>query len=895
MFTWLKAFWHLGITLALFLALMMAGPSSPALAGEALLIKLGSSHFDPLQQAPAGGGKYQIMQSIEPGQAGYYLVQFDGPIYEEWKEALKAQGVEIFDYVPDFAFLVRMDSGLEEAVRGLDHVRWVGVYQPSYRVSTEVKTMSGEVTLGVGDRKAGSLGGLLRVTVFPGADVSGITASITSLGGQVLETTTTNWKTTLKVSIDLDQVPALSALTGVKWVEKYPEWKLHNDKATDIMGVRPPRDDHGLYGSGVTVAVCDTGLDKGTTPLGTLHRDFNDGSGGTRVMHIYDLALDGAPSDVRSGHGTHVAGSVLGNGKESGADPTISFFPDTCFAGMATKANLIMQAVENNTTGALSGIPDDLNTLFAQADTAGAQIHTNSWGSEASGAYTGSSADVDEYVWDNKDFLILFSAGNSGVDANSDGVVDLGSLGSPASAKNCLTVGASENNRTDQTLTYGSAWPSDYPANPIKSDKMADNTTGLAAFSSRGPCLDGRYKPDVVGPGTYILSTRSSVASGSGWGLHDSYYMYMGGTSMSTPLVAGTAALVREYLTTQTAVANPSAALMKAFLINTADDITPGQYGTGSTREIPASPVPNNVEGWGRVNLDNGVYLTAPHRMLVYDEAAGLATSGTKTYAFTVKDDTRPLKVNLAWSDYPGVPVYGGLVNDLDLKVTDPNGIEYLVDNPVSADTFYSYASGDIAYYNTAAQKQAIKFTPSQYPATLKQADFLSYTASGSPTACTVKVYDDDGAGGLPGTVLFSSSATPAANYSWVNKAITGVTITSGSFYVAVEQANANQGLIVDNSNPSGRGYYHNGSAWAAWTQTPYIGVKVSGVASDYDRINNVEGVTLTTPIPGKYTVTVSGYNVPQGPQPFALVARGNLGGAKGMPMGSLMLLLLDN
>jgi hypothetical protein len=81
----------------------------------------------------------------------------------------------------------------------------------------------------------------------------------------------------------------------------------------------------------------------------------------------------------------------------------------------------------------------------------------------------------------------------------------------PGSAKNCITVGATENNCPTVTNTYGQGWPSDFLTDPIASDRMADNPEGMVAFSSRGPTLAQRIKPDVVAPGTFILSSRSST------------------------------------------------------------------------------------------------------------------------------------------------------------------------------------------------------------------------------------------------------------------------------------------------------------------------------------------------------------------------------------------------
>src|SRR5262249_11277550 len=146
--------------------------------------------------------------------------------------------------------------------------------------------------------------------------------------------------------------------------------------------------------------------------------------------------------------------------------------------------------------------------------------------------------------------------------AVAKGKVEPGSLTSPGTAKNIVTVGASEGNEPSQTQTYQTAG---FFADPIMSDKMADNIEGMAAFSSRGPTLDGRIKPDVVAPGPFIISNRSPLGQDLVyWAPLNSNYAYSGGTSLSSPFVAGSAALVREWLQKKQSVANPSAALIKA-------------------------------------------------------------------------------------------------------------------------------------------------------------------------------------------------------------------------------------------------------------------------------------------------------------------------------------------
>jgi len=641
------------------------------------------------------------------------------------------------------------------------------------------------------------------------------------------------------------------------------------------MGVQIPRDTHGLYGQSQTVGICDSGLDQGSADPAYLHDDFEDGSGGSRVTRIFDRVGDGA-DDVNSGHGTHIAGSVLGNGRESGSNPSSDTFPPTCLAGIAPKARLVFQAVENNLTESLSGLPPDLNFLFGQAEGAGADLHTNSWGSEgAYGQYDSDSRDVDEYIWNHKNFLILFSAGNDGIDVDRDGVVNLFSMSAPGTAKNCLTVGASEGNRPTFTYTWGGSWPDDYPADPIFSDRLANDPDGMAAFSSRGPCLDGRYKPDIVAPGTFILSTRSSVASETGWGVYSDYYMYMGGTSMATPLAAGAAALMREYLINKEGFIHPSAALIKAALLNSAEDISPGQYGTGAAQEVPDSPVPNNVEGWGRLNLEKGVFPVLPFNILYYDEENSLNTGEYREYKLTVSDSGSPLKVNLVWTDYPGsIPAQGGLVNDLDLQVMDPYSNKHYPDG-VSQESIIAYDSGNPLFISSN-NRRAMRFTPASYPSTVESATFCFYTPSYKTTDVDIVVYDDDGIGGLPGTELFRKTLTYVPT-GWTSTGITGVAVSSEDFYIAVEKHDTDQFIYVDDDgNSTGRSYWHNGSGWVLCAYTAYVRANVR-YSTSFDRINNVVGLTLDNPAAGTYTVRVSGYNVPHGPQPYALVVSGSV------------------
>jgi hypothetical protein len=198
----------------------------------------------------------------------------------------------------------------------------------------------------------------------------------------------------------------------------------------------------------------------------------------------------------------------------------------------------------------------------------------------------------------------------------------------------------------------------------------------MAAFSSRGPCDDGRIKPDIVAPGTFVISTRSRATTNTGWGTvsGNTNYLYMGGTSMATPLTAGAAGLARQWVTTTGGITNPSAALLKALLINGSRNMAPGQYGTGSTQEIPANR-PNNVQGYGHVDLYNTLKPATNQFMSLYDTNS-LSTGQSNTFSFTVSTaSTNKFILTMAYSDYWAASGAGKkLVNDLDLTVRKPSG-----------------------------------------------------------------------------------------------------------------------------------------------------------------------------------------------------------------------------
>ena len=321
--------------------------------------------------------------------------------------------------------------------------------------------------------------------------------------------------------------------------------------------------------------------------------------------------------------------------------------------------------------------PSDFNKLFSPPLADGARVHTNSWGSPRNlGEYDGFASSVDKFVWENPDFFVLFAAGNSGEDKNADGRVDEGSIGSPATAKNVLSVGASENLLAEGGIQrpHGQLRDGDkkYGVEPLKSDTLSNNPDGIAVFSSRGPTTDGRLKPEIVAPGTNIVSTRSHHPRATLlWGAYDEQYVYAGGTSMATPLTAAAAVVARQYLTQKAGVAVPSAALLKATLVHSAKDLFPGQYGVGPKQEL-LQPRPNVHEGYGRVDLD---HLTRRAESTVFiDSRQGVASGASEEISFQL-DAGNGFRATLAYTDAPASPSAGrALVNNIDLEVVTPSG-----------------------------------------------------------------------------------------------------------------------------------------------------------------------------------------------------------------------------
>jgi hypothetical protein len=533
-------------------------------------------------------------------------------------------------------------------------------------------------------QKAGELDLLMIAT--PDADLDALERALEAAGGAVKSRSAGLNGAVLRLSLPAAALRGALDRADVLWAEPAFTPTVANDRARAILGVTPASERLGwLTGAGQIIAVTDTGLDVQQTVEAGGNPDFLPGrivaaAGPAQMSSACAGLSNGSNWSDRNGHGTHVTGTALGGGR-AGVIPSL--------AGMAPGARLVVQAVSSG--GDTLDCLDDDSSFLARAYSAGARIQNGSWGkptgagfSDRYGAYTSFEQIVDEFLWNHKEHLFVVVSGNGGTDAEPPtGVIDPDSIDSPGTAKNVLTVGASENYRPPIGPACGAFGGSGKPENqcygsygaaPIAGDFVSDNAEGLAAFSGRGPADDGRIKPEIVAPGTNIVSTASHTAGVFyTFGKYGADYAYDNGTSMSVPMISGLAALTRQWLAEARGIAAPSAALVKALLLNGARDLSPGQYGIGAQREIPQF-WPNNAAGWGRAAITDTIALAGNQSIWLADPQAGLAQGGSARYSLKVSAGA-PLRISLAWTDYPASPVSSrALVNDLDLEVQPPSG-----------------------------------------------------------------------------------------------------------------------------------------------------------------------------------------------------------------------------
>ena len=278
--------------------------ASPPLQGPPAAIKLKAATFTPgLGQAPAIPPGLTIAGYAQ-NQSGYYIVQFIGPVEQAWKDEAAALGAEFLGYIPDFAFKTRLNPAQAAQVEQLASVAWVGLFQPAYKLNPDLA-------------REGT--NLYRVRVERGADAGLTTAAVAQSGAQILRGQGSD---VLLVAADAAQLEAIAHVLDVAWVENYVLPEKHNEYGAGVIIGANIANANGYDGSTQIAAISDTGLGNGTAA--GAHPDIPAG----RIVSIHNwpgstggcfqTISDDGPIDVDSGHGTHTAVSVLGDGGAAG-------------------------------------------------------------------------------------------------------------------------------------------------------------------------------------------------------------------------------------------------------------------------------------------------------------------------------------------------------------------------------------------------------------------------------------------------------------------------------------------------------------------------------------------------------------------------------------------------
>jgi hypothetical protein len=609
-----------------------------------------TSEPQPLSRELPARLKQSRMSAALAGEArperGIYIVQFIGPIQDSWRKGVEKTGAEVVTYAPYNAYVVLADERaageLVKMKESSPFVQWLGDFQPAYKLTPYLRRL-----IESGDSQP------LRVTIqlIDSPEGNLLAGQLRASSPQHFNERRVSRYRNLTMIIPASQLVTLAQHDAVMAMEEDRQ-PVRLDEvqgqivAGNLTGNLPS-------GPGYLSWLASKGFDSsqfGSFAINVVddayslrgHPDLPD----SRIAFEHNPTNQSGP---QGGHGfinSHIIGG-FNDGASSAYEDAGGF---NYGLGIAPWARVGVTAIFGDFS--LTNPTSWEDAAYSQD----ARISSNSWGFNFTYHYDIYSQEYDYLVRDaqstvagNQQLTVVFAAAN-------DGVAGGNTVTSPATAKNVITVGASENVRPGNT-------------DGCRTDSFgADSANDIASFSSRGPVNpdggDGRVKPDLVAPGTHVEGgVPQSNYDGSS--VCDQYfppgqtlYGWSSGTSHSTPAVAGGAALVYQDFLNKGLEA-PSPAMIKAVLMNSASYLT----GTGA-----GDTLPSNNQGMGLMNLGRA-FDGAPR--LLTDQTRVLGSTGETYRVFgSVASTDRPVRITLAWSDAPGTPVGAPWVNDLDLEVT---------------------------------------------------------------------------------------------------------------------------------------------------------------------------------------------------------------------------------
>ncbi len=599
--------------------------AAPAAPSETYTIKLRSREFTPEPGLRAQDRALLTDNTIQEDAGVHAFLQLYTIPTPEEKAELARQGIQLLTYLPNRTWIATVPANDLNRVVATPSVRWLGAIEVADKLASEIRREDFETWYYDADE------GIIVVVMqlHEDVDLKVAEALVLAHGGTVRGYARS-------INGVTAEVPAaalrdLASDDRVMWIQApLPALTPTNDGARDALNVdvlHPapynPSPTYSLDGTGIDVLVFDSGqVDD--------HDDF-----GTRLVH--------GDSDSTSDHSTHVAGTVGGDGSRSSAEGGA----DWQWRGMAPNAGLISYGFSYDGTDIfLYTNPGDIENDWDEAkNTHGADLGTASLGTNTAsngftctlhGDYEATASLLDEIVRGSlgEPYIATWAAGNERGTQGSPGRcgAQFNTTAPPACAKNPIQVGATNSN----------------------DDSMTD-------FSSWGPCDDGRLKPIIVAPGDENNGVRapycatdciSSTVTGNTYGRK-------AGTSMATPAVAGTLALMlQQYRDTYDRGDEFLPSTAKALLMNTARDL--GNVG------------PDFQFGYGHVDAQAAVDAIIAG---LFREGNLTMTGEQDEYVIEVPSGATTLQVSLAWDDASAAAMAATvLVNDLDLTLLDPGG-----------------------------------------------------------------------------------------------------------------------------------------------------------------------------------------------------------------------------
>ena len=602
---------------------------------------------------PQGLRKGDMAAAVERGaspRGGLYIVQFVGPVKDAWLKALRRTGAEVVTYLPSNAYVVRASGKAAARLPGFatrhSFAQFVGDYEPAYRLSPVLQSKQRNADENLID---------ITVQVIDGPDAEETIARLKAMSGEFAGASQVLNYHNLRLKVPATRLAEMAHFDSVFAIEERVEIKRHDEAQGQILAA----------------------FLSGNVPTGPgylnwfVGKGFNSSQFTSFAVNVVDDAtfLTGHPdlptsrvafqnnpsgqSGSEGGHGFLNANIIAGfnNGTGSAVEDAQGFNYGMGISPFARVGSTAIFGFSFPPAGSWE----------SAAYNQGARISSNSWGFVGLFRYDTNAQAYDRFVRDaqsgtpgHQAMSIVFAAGNDGSGS--------GTVASPGTAKNIITVGGGENVRSGGTDGCG------------VDDSGANSANDIIGFSSRGPVNafggDNRVKPDIMGPATHVVAGVPQSNYG-GFSVCNAFfppgqtlYGWSSGTSHSCPAIAGGASLVYQDFLNQSLPA-PSPAMVKAYLMNSATHMT----GVGANDTLPS-----NNQGMGRMDLDRT--FDSGRRMLI-DQTQVLGTTGqTFTLNGVVGNPVGPFRVTLAWTDAPGPTTGAPFVNNLNLTVT-VGGVTY--------------------------------------------------------------------------------------------------------------------------------------------------------------------------------------------------------------------------